>query len=201
VVGRRHHLLIPGTNVLFEQLGEEDLDTLGSIIAAEGAITSVVGMTQMNPLCQGFIAAHGPILRNRHEKVQEASINLIGRIGEYFQLDTCNTCLTDIYFLLADRGAELIPAREWMRICFEPFDLLKAHRPRSHTSPNCQHDSRTSCIGGSKFGLRRLYAALQSVFLHAFSFLFMLISYFVRHLCFRLCFCLLNFCSMQPVTD
>jgi splicing factor 3B subunit 1 len=23
-----------------------------------------------------------PILRNRHEKVQEASINLIGRIGE-----------------------------------------------------------------------------------------------------------------------
>ena len=28
-----------------------------------------------------------PILRNRHEKVQEASINLIGRIGElHFQL-------------------------------------------------------------------------------------------------------------------
>jgi splicing factor 3B subunit 1 len=24
-----------------------------------------------------------PILRNRHEKVQEASINLIGRIGEF----------------------------------------------------------------------------------------------------------------------
>ena len=24
-----------------------------------------------------------PILRNRHEKVQEASINLIGRIGKY----------------------------------------------------------------------------------------------------------------------
>ena len=25
-----------------------------------------------------------PILRNRHEKVQEASINLIGRIGEHY---------------------------------------------------------------------------------------------------------------------
>jgi splicing factor 3B subunit 1 len=25
-----------------------------------------------------------PILRNRHEKVQEASINLIGRIGEFW---------------------------------------------------------------------------------------------------------------------
>ena len=35
--------------VLFEQLGEEYPDTLGSIIAAEGAIANVVGMTQMNP--------------------------------------------------------------------------------------------------------------------------------------------------------
>ena len=34
--------------VLFEQLGEEYPDTLGSIIAAEGAIANVVGMTQMN---------------------------------------------------------------------------------------------------------------------------------------------------------
>jgi splicing factor 3B subunit 1 len=49
-----------------------------------------------------------PILRNRHEKVQEASINLIGRI--------------------ADRGAEFVSAREWMRICFELLDLLKAHK-------------------------------------------------------------------------
>ncbi|WWD19750.1 hypothetical protein CI109_104214 [Kwoniella shandongensis] len=49
-----------------------------------------------------------PILRNRHEKVQEATINLIGRI--------------------ADRGAEFVPAKEWMRICFELLDLLKAHK-------------------------------------------------------------------------
>lgn len=40
--------------------------------------------------------------------MQEASINLIGRI--------------------ADRGAEFVPAREWMRICFELLDLLKAHK-------------------------------------------------------------------------
>jgi len=38
--------------VLFEQLGEEYPDTLGSIIAAEGAIANVVGMTQMNPLVE-----------------------------------------------------------------------------------------------------------------------------------------------------
>ena len=67
-----------------------------------------------------------PILRNRHEKVQEASINLIGRIGELYY--------TAIVFCLlnfnstADRGAEFVPAREWMRICFELLDLLKAHK-------------------------------------------------------------------------
>ena len=36
--------------VLFEQLGEEYSGTLGSIIAAEGAIENVVGMTRMNML-------------------------------------------------------------------------------------------------------------------------------------------------------
>ncbi|KAF9511235.1 hypothetical protein BS47DRAFT_1383540 [Hydnum rufescens UP504] len=94
--------------VLFEQLGEEYPDTLGSIIAAEGAIANVVGMTQMQPPVKDILPRMTPILRNRHEKVQEASINLIGRI--------------------ADRGAEFVPAREWMRICFELLDLLKAHK-------------------------------------------------------------------------
>lgn len=28
----------------------------------------------------------------------------------------------------ADRGAEYVSAREWMRICFELLDLLKAHK-------------------------------------------------------------------------
>lgn len=65
-------------------------------------------MTQMNPPVKDLLPRMTPILRNRHEKVQEASINLIGRI--------------------ADRGAEFVPAREWMRICFELLDLLKAHK-------------------------------------------------------------------------
>ena len=29
---------------------------------------------------------------------------------------------------IADRGAEYVPTREWMRICFELLDLLKAHK-------------------------------------------------------------------------
>eukprot|EP00983_Pelagomonas_calceolata_P082538 1155956-Pelagomonas_calceolata.AAC.17 len=45
---------------------------------------------------------------HRHEKVQENCIDLVGRI--------------------ADRGASYVPAREWMRICFELLDMLKAHK-------------------------------------------------------------------------
>jgi len=37
------------------------------------------------------------------------------------------TSLTDL-ISPADRGAEFVPAREWMRICFELLDLLKAHK-------------------------------------------------------------------------
>ncbi|KAH8832631.1 armadillo-type protein [Flagelloscypha sp. PMI_526] len=102
------HLLAKLGLVLFELLGEEYPDTLGSIVTALGAIISVVGMSQMNPPVKDLLPRMAPILRNRHEKVQEASINVIGRI--------------------ADRGAEYVSAREWMRICFELLDLLKAHK-------------------------------------------------------------------------
>ena len=120
--------------VLFEQLGEEYPDTLGSIIAAEGAIANMVGMMQMNPPAKGlheccfiidfsaidyFVAPRmTPILCNQHEKVQEASINLIGRI--------------------ADCGAEFVPAQEWVRICFELLDLLTYSTQECHLVCCCQ---------------------------------------------------------------
>ena len=44
----------------------------------------------------------------RTAQVQENCIDLVGRI--------------------ADRGAEYVPAREWMRICFELLEMLKAHK-------------------------------------------------------------------------
>lgn len=72
-----------------------------------------------------------PILRNRHEKVQEASINLIGRIGTFIPLAlflSIPQCINHALASTADRGAEFVPAREWMRICFELLDLLKAHK-------------------------------------------------------------------------
>lgn len=94
--------------VLYEYLGEEYPEVLGSILGALKAIVNVIGMTKMTPPIKDLLPRLTPILKNRHEKVQENCIDLVGRI--------------------ADRGAELVSAREWMRICFELLDMLKAHK-------------------------------------------------------------------------
>merc|ERR1719284_1307070 len=94
--------------VLYEYLGEEYPEVLGSILGAMKAIVNVIGMHKMTPPIKDLLPRLTPILKNRHEKVQENCIDLVGRI--------------------ADRGAEYVSAREWMRICFELLDLLKAHK-------------------------------------------------------------------------
>eukprot|EP00743_Colponemidia_sp_Colp-15_P002757 GILK01002985.1.p1 GENE.GILK01002985.1~~GILK01002985.1.p1 ORF type:complete len:1205 (-),score=277.67 GILK01002985.1:164-3778(-) len=94
--------------VLYEYLGEEYPEVLGSILGALKAIVNVIGMSQMTPPIKDLLPRLTPILKNRHEKVQENCIDLVGRI--------------------ADRGAEFVSAKEWMRICFDLLDLLKAHK-------------------------------------------------------------------------
>ncbi|MQL80588.1 hypothetical protein Taro_013023 [Colocasia esculenta] len=94
--------------VLYEYLGEEYPEVLGSILGALKGIVNVIGMTKMTPPIKDLLPRLTPILKNRHEKVQENCIDLVGRI--------------------ADRGAEFVPAREWMRICFELLEMLKAHK-------------------------------------------------------------------------
>ncbi|KAF9432446.1 Splicing factor 3B subunit 1 [Entomortierella beljakovae] len=94
--------------VLFEYLGEEYPEVLGSILGALKAIVNVIGMSSMTPPIKDLLPRLTPILKNRHEKVQENNIDLVGRI--------------------ADRGAEYVSAREWMRVCFELLDMLKAHK-------------------------------------------------------------------------
>lgn len=94
--------------VLYEYLGEEYPEVLGSILGALRAIVNVIGMTKMTPPVRDLLPRLTPILRNRHEKVQENVIDLVGRI--------------------ADRGAEFVSAKEWMRICFELIEMLRAHK-------------------------------------------------------------------------
>jgi splicing factor 3B subunit 1 len=92
--------------VLFECLGEEYPEVLGSILGGLKAVVAVIGMPSMQPPIKDLLPRLTPILKNRHERVQENCIDLIGRI--------------------ADRGAEYVPAKEWMRICFDLLDMLKA---------------------------------------------------------------------------
>ncbi|XP_037936383.1 splicing factor 3B subunit 1 [Teleopsis dalmanni] len=94
--------------VLYEYLGEEYPEVLGSILGALKAIVNVIGMIKMTPPIKDLLPRLTPILKNRHEKVQENCIDLVGRI--------------------ADRGPEYVSAREWMRICFELLELVKAHK-------------------------------------------------------------------------
>merc|ERR1711959_132036 len=93
---------------LYEYLGEEYPEVLGSILGALKAIVNVIGMNKMTPPIKDLLPRLTPILKNRHEKVQENAIDLVGRI--------------------ADRGAELAPPREWNRICFDLLEMLKAHK-------------------------------------------------------------------------
>ncbi|TQD73271.1 hypothetical protein C1H46_041188 [Malus baccata] len=70
-------------------------------------------MTKLTPPIKDLLPRLTQILKNRHETVQENWIDLVGRIG--------------------DRGAEFVPARDWMRICFELLAMLKAHNlPPQH---------------------------------------------------------------------
>jgi splicing factor 3B subunit 1 len=94
--------------ILFEYLGEEYPEVLGSILGALRSIVNVVGMEDITPPIRDLLPRLTPVLKNRHEKVQENCIDLIGRI--------------------ADRAAAQVSAREWMRICFELLELLKAPR-------------------------------------------------------------------------
>jgi splicing factor 3B subunit 1 len=99
------HLLNHLRKVLYEFLGEEYPDVLSSILAALKAVVNVVGMEEMQPPIKDLLPSLTPIMKNRHEKVQESCIDLAGRI--------------------ADRGSEYVSPRERMSIAYELLDMLK----------------------------------------------------------------------------
>ncbi|KAH9630691.1 hypothetical protein HF086_003982 [Spodoptera exigua] len=108
--------LIDGILYAFQEQTTEDvvmLNGFGTIVNQLGKrvkpyLPQICGMTKMTPPIKDLLPRLTPILKNRHEKVQENCIDLVGRI--------------------ADRGPEFVSAREWMRICFELLELLKAHK-------------------------------------------------------------------------
>jgi len=93
---------------LYECLGEEYPEVLGSLLGGLRDVVAVIGIPHMQPPIKDLLPRLTPILKNRSEKVQEACIDLVGRI--------------------ADRGADKVAPKEWMRICFELLELLRAPR-------------------------------------------------------------------------
>lgn len=59
--------------VLYEYLGEEYPEVLGSILGALKGIVNVIGMTRMTPPIKDLLPRLTPILKNRHEKARTAS--------------------------------------------------------------------------------------------------------------------------------
>eukprot|EP01061_Rhynchopus_euleeides_P022157 TRINITY_DN3607_c0_g3_i1.p1 TRINITY_DN3607_c0_g3~~TRINITY_DN3607_c0_g3_i1.p1 ORF type:complete len:1163 (+),score=427.92 TRINITY_DN3607_c0_g3_i1:505-3489(+) len=94
--------------VFYESLSEEKPEVLGSILSAIKGIVSVVGMHKMRPPVSDLLPRLTPILTNRHEKVQEHCVDLVGRI--------------------ADRGYEGVSVRYWSRVAQELLRLLTAHK-------------------------------------------------------------------------
>lgn len=95
------------------------------------------GMHKMTPPIKDLLPRLTPILKNRHEKVQENCIDLVGRIADrsveqHLGLKLHRMASILITWVLTSRvyfrGAEYVSAREWMRICFELLELLKAHK-------------------------------------------------------------------------
>ena len=54
--------------VLYEYLGEEYPEVLGSILGALKSIVNVIGMTKMTPPIKDLLPRLTPVLKNRHEK-------------------------------------------------------------------------------------------------------------------------------------
>ncbi|EAK90059.1 splicing factor 3B subunit1-like HEAT repeat containing protein [Cryptosporidium parvum Iowa II] len=93
---------------LYEYLGEEYPEVLGSIIGALHAIVTQVRVEKLSPPIKELVPRLTPILKNRHEKVQENIIQLLG--------------------CCAKKGGDFVSPKEWDRICFDLLDSLKANK-------------------------------------------------------------------------
>ncbi|KAH8738793.1 splicing factor 3B subunit1-like HEAT repeat containing protein [Cryptosporidium ryanae] len=93
---------------LYEYLGEEYPEVLGSILGALKEIVAEIELDKMTPPIKDLVPRLTPILKNRHEKVQENIIELLG--------------------LCAKRGGDMVSPKEWDRICFDLLDSLKANK-------------------------------------------------------------------------
>ncbi|RKP29773.1 ARM repeat-containing protein [Metschnikowia bicuspidata] len=116
---------------LYELLGEVYPDALGSVLGALYACLNALDRSAFatldNPLPNVLLPTLTPILMNRHDKVQELCVRLVG--------------------LIARRNAETIHVKEWMRVCFDLLDMLKLTRRRIRVAANSTFGAIARTIG------------------------------------------------------
>lgn len=122
-------LVVKMGTILYENLGEEYPDVLGSILKGLYLVGTSLGLSRMSPSPREILPRLTPILRNRHERVQENCVDMIG--------------------LIAERCPDAVNAKEWMRICFELLDLLKAPRKSIRRSAVLTFGKIAKAIGPS----------------------------------------------------
>ncbi|MCH0629130.1 hypothetical protein JNB11_04040 [Kocuria palustris] len=119
--------------VLFELLGDVNPEVLASIIDAIYGCLNALGSDALknlkSPLVNEILPTLTPILKNRHESVQESCVKLVG--------------------LIASKQPETINTKEWMRVCFELLDLLKLNKKRIRIAANGTFGSIARTIGPS----------------------------------------------------
>lgn len=116
---------------LYEQLGEAYPEVLGSLVGALHACVATLGTGELvaldNPLVAVLIPTLTPILKNRHDKVQEQCVRMVG--------------------LVAQRAAGSVNAKEWMRVGYDLLDMLKSPRRRIRVAANATFGHIAGAIG------------------------------------------------------
>ena len=98
--------------VVYELLSEKYENVVNATLKTLTLIIKVVGIEDIKPPVNEIVFALTPILRDQNETLQENCIELIGMIAEQS----------------IDDVDELIPVKEWVRICNILIDTFKAHR-------------------------------------------------------------------------
>ena len=94
--------------ILYECLGEEFPEALASVLRGLAAVVDFVSPEKLKPPVEELLPRATPILKNRHQAVQEAIVGLIGSV--------------------AQRGARKVPEKEWMRVSYDLLEFLTARK-------------------------------------------------------------------------
>ncbi|CAN3480982.1 U2 snRNP component Hsh155p [Diutina catenulata] len=118
--------------ILYESLGEVYPEVLSHILDGLYACLDALGDDiggLTNPTINAILPTLTPILKNRHEEVQESCLKLVG--------------------LISRTQSETIETKEWMRICFELLETLKATKKRIRFAANDAFGAIARTIGPS----------------------------------------------------